>query len=40
MNDFVFVRFLKNDPKYRLMQEIDVELKQDNIYFVPYETIK
>lgn len=38
--EFVFVRFLVNYEKYQLLQDIDVELKKDNIYFVPYDNVK
>jgi len=34
------VRILKNYDKVSLMEHIEVQLKKDNINFLPYDTIK
>jgi hypothetical protein len=38
--EYVFIRFLKDYGKYSLFTDIEVEIKKDNIYFIPYHAIK
>ena len=38
--EFVFVRFLKGYARYSIMAHIDVELKKDSIYFLPYDCVR
>ena len=35
--EFVFVRFLVSIPKYTVLEHIDIEVKEDKIYFLPYD---
>lgn len=35
-NEFVFVRFLKDYEVYSLKVEVDIRIKKDTIYFMPY----
>jgi hypothetical protein len=37
---FVFVRFLKSSPKYTIYGHIDIEIKEDNIYFLQFDQVK
>lgn len=36
----VFVRFLVSYTKYTILGHIDIEIKEDNIYFLPFDQIK
>mmetsp|Transcript_17062 Transcript_17062/g.26344 ORF Transcript_17062/g.26344 Transcript_17062/m.26344 type:complete len:186 (-) Transcript_17062:30-587(-) len=37
---FVFIRFLISKKKHTVLECIDIELKEDNIYFLPFDQIK
>jgi hypothetical protein len=37
---FVFVRFLTSLNKYTILGHIDIEIKENCIYFLPFEQIK
>ena len=37
---FVFVRFLVDVAKYTVMGHIDIEIKDNSIYFLPFDQIK
>lgn len=38
--EFVFVRFLVSIPKYTILEHIDIEVKEDKIYFLPFDQVK
>jgi hypothetical protein len=38
--EFVFVRFLKDYEVYALNIEIEIKIKRDTIYFMPYTAAK
>lgn len=37
LQNFIFVRFLNSYQKYTIMGHIDIEIKEDNVYFLPYD---
>ena len=39
-NHFVFVRFLVSKARHTILEHIDIEIKEDNIYFLPFEEVK
>lgn len=39
-NDFVFVRFLKDYDVYSLNIDIDIQIKKDTVYFLPYKAVR
>lgn len=38
--EFVFVRFLKEYEVYAFNIEIEVQIKRDNVYFLPYVAVR
>lgn len=38
--EFVFVRFLISMTKYTILEHIDIEVKEDKIYFLPFDQVK
>lgn len=40
LNEFVFVRMLIHIDSISLMEGIDVQLLQNEVYFLPYDCIK
>lgn len=39
-NEFVFVRFYKDYEVYSLNIQIDIQIKKDTVYFMPYSAVK
>ncbi len=39
-NEFVFVRFMKEYEVYSLNIEIDISIKENTVYFMPYKAVK
>ena len=37
---FVFVRFLESKQKMTIMGHIDIQIKEDNIYYLPFDQVK
>ena len=37
--ELVLVRFLVSIPKYTVLEHIDIEVKEDKIYFLPFDQI-
>jgi hypothetical protein len=40
LQEFVFVRFLKDYEVYALNIEIEIKIQKDTIYFIPYTAAK
>ena len=40
LNEFVFVRFLIEIEKTEILSGIEVQILKNQVYFLPYDTIK